>query len=365
MPGIYLKHGDTYVSMTETPYDSEDVLQALIAQHAEILADEDAGQGPLLLVRREAGVTDQADGSGRWSLDHLYVDSKGIPTLVEVKRSSDTRARREVVAQMLDYATNAKTSFSAERMAAWLEDEAEARGTSAAQTLIDTLSVEDPDGFWTTVATNLDAERFRLIFVSDVIPPELRQIIEFLNGQMAQTEVLAIEVKQYVDDRAQHQTIVPRVIGNTEAAKRTKRARSTGRATDRASLLAELADEDPRAAEAAQALLDWGERHRDLSIVWNRAGDIAFGFRRSLLRLWANGTVEVKVMTLRRMDPEWDNDERIEQLLLRLESIEGVQFSGNRRLWARTPLSPLADAPTREAFLGVIDDVVRGLDVES
>lgn len=255
VPGIYLKHGDAYVSMTETPYDSEGVLQALIAQHPEILADENAGQGRLLLVRREAGVNDEPDAGGRWSLDHLYVDGNGIPTLVEVKRSSDTRGRREVVAQMLDYAANAKTSFSQERMVGWLEDDAQARGTSAAQALSDALGVEDPDAFWSTVATNLDAERFRLIFISDVIPPELRRIIEFLNGQMAQTEVLAIEVKQYVDDRAQHQTIVPRVIGNTETAKRTKRARSSGTATDRATLLAVLAEGNASAADAARALL--------------------------------------------------------------------------------------------------------------
>jgi hypothetical protein len=34
-------------------------------------------------------------------------DAAGVPTLVEVKRSSDTRARREVVAQLLEYAANA------------------------------------------------------------------------------------------------------------------------------------------------------------------------------------------------------------------------------------------------------------------
>lgn len=305
MPGIYLKHGDAYVAMTETPYDSEGVLQALIAQHPEMLADEDAGHGRLLLVRREAGVTDQVDAGGRWSLDHLYVDSNGIPTLVEVKRSSDTRGRREVVAQMLDYAANAKTSFSPEQMAAWLEDEAQARRTSPAQALLDTLGVEDPDAFWATVATNLEAERFRLIFVSDVIPPELRRIIEFLNGQMAQTEVLAIEVKQYVDDRTGHQTIVPRVIGNTETTKRTKRVRPLGRATNRTSLLAVLADGTPGAADAAQALLDWGEQHSDLSIHWNRAGDVGFAVGKSLLRVWGEGTVEFKVNTLRKVDAEW------------------------------------------------------------
>lgn len=365
MPGIYLKHGGTYVSMTETPYDSEGVLQALVAQHPEMLADENRGQERLLLVRREAGVNDQADAGGRWSLDHLYVDSNGIPTLVEVKRSSDTRGRREVVAQMLDYAANAKTSFSADRMAAWLEDDAQARGTTAAQALSDTLGVEDPDAFWTTVATNLDVERFRLIFVSDVIPPELRRIVEFLNGQMAQTEVLAIEVKQYVDDHARHQTIVPRVIGNTETAKRTKRARSSGRATDRTSLLAALAEGDPGAADAAQALLDWGEQHPNLSVHWTRAGDIAFAVGKSLLRVWEEGKLEVKVNTLRRVDAEWDDDARIELLLRRLENIDGVRFMGNRRQWPRTPLAPLADPGKLEAFLGVIDDVIRGLDVES
>jgi len=40
------------------------------------------------------------------------------------------------------------------------------------------LGVEDPDAFWSTVVTNLDAGRFRLIFISDVIPPELRLPVE-------------------------------------------------------------------------------------------------------------------------------------------------------------------------------------------
>jgi hypothetical protein len=94
VPGIYLRHGETYVEMIETPYHPEDVLQRLIERHPEMLTGDAAAHGPLILVRREAGVSDQEDASGRWSLDHLYLDGKAIPTLVEVKRSSDTRARR-------------------------------------------------------------------------------------------------------------------------------------------------------------------------------------------------------------------------------------------------------------------------------
>jgi hypothetical protein len=363
MPGIYLRDGEMYVAMNETPFDAESVLQALIAQHPEMLTDEDAGQGRLLLVRREATVMDQEDGGGRWSLDRLYVDTDGVPTLVEVKRSSDTRGRREVVAQMLDYAANAKTSFSAERMAAWLEDDARARGTTAGEMLLDTLGVEDADVFWASVATNLNAERFRLVFVSDAIPPELRRIIEYLNGQMARTVVLAIEVKQYVDDEARHQTVVPRIIGDTESAKRTKRVASTGAAIDRASLLAVLADAEPRAAEAADALLEWAEQHPGLVIRWNRAGDIGLtSYAPGLLRLWPEGTLEVKVDTLRKLDAAWDDDERVEQLLQRFEEIPGVHFfKGNRRRWPRTALGPLATVAERQAFLELLTEVISEL----
>lgn len=363
-PGIYLRYENDYVPMTETPFDAEDVLQSLIAQHPEMVSDENAGHGALLLIRREASVSDHEDAGGRWSLDHLYVDHDGVPTLVEVKRSSDTRGRREVVAQMLDYAANAKTSFSAERMAAWLEDAARSRGISAAQVLSDVLGVEDPDAFWATVATNVDAERLRLIFVSDVIGPELRRIIEFLNGQMARTDVLAIEVKQYVDDRGHHQTIVPRVIGNTEAAKRVKAPRSATRATDRASLLAALAEGDGDAPRAAEALLEWAEEHPALRVRWTRAGDIGLA-RGALLRVWPEGTVELKVNTLRHVDAAWDDDERIEHLLKRLEQIDGVEFSGNRRQWPRAPLAPLADSVKRQTFLAGLADVIAGLNVES
>jgi hypothetical protein len=59
------------------------------------------------------------------------------------------------------------------------------------QALSETLGIDDPDAFWATVAANVDAERFASSFISDVIPPGLRRIIEFLNSQMTQTDVLA------------------------------------------------------------------------------------------------------------------------------------------------------------------------------
>src|SRR6478609_6052682 len=97
------------VSMTVTPYEAEAVLQGLLEIHPDLLAGgQMTPESPRrwALVRREHGVPDREDSGSRWSVDHLFVDQDAVPTLVEVKRSTDTRIRREVVGQMLDYAAN-------------------------------------------------------------------------------------------------------------------------------------------------------------------------------------------------------------------------------------------------------------------
>jgi hypothetical protein len=78
----------------------------------------------------------------------------------------------------------------------------------------------DQEGLWENVKTNVQARKLRLIFVADVIPPELRRIVEFLNEQMNRTEVLAVEIKQYVKDDLK--TLVRRVIGQTADAERNR-----------------------------------------------------------------------------------------------------------------------------------------------
>src|SRR5262249_23056284 len=160
-----------------------------------------------VLVKRETSVPDRADGAGRWSLDHLFLDHAGIPTFVEVKRASDTRARREVVAQMLDYAANATAFWRVDSLRTWLEEECARAGTQPETLLQTRFAVTDYDGYWETVKTNLAADRIRLVFVADEISPELRSIVELLNRQMTETEVIAIEVKQHVDNDGERQTI--------------------------------------------------------------------------------------------------------------------------------------------------------------
>ena len=93
---------------------SEAQIQELIAKHPEIVTGTDER---LLLIRREQPIPDSSFGSGRWSLDHLFVTRDAKPVLVEVKQASNTKLRREVIGQLLEYAANAVSHWGRGRMA--------------------------------------------------------------------------------------------------------------------------------------------------------------------------------------------------------------------------------------------------------
>jgi hypothetical protein len=220
--GIFLLSGENLVEMREQAYDSEDLLQAWLAKYPNLLAGGEQLAGSprrWLLVKREAGVPDREAGGSRWSLDHLFIDQEAVPTLVEVKRSDDTRIRREVVGQMLDYAANGVVYWPAERLRTDFETRCAKDGKDAEEVFRESLGDElDLEQFWDEVEQNLRSGRIRLVFVSDLIPPELRRVIEFLNERMSPTEVVGVEIKQYVG-QGNLTTFVPRIVGQTEEAR--------------------------------------------------------------------------------------------------------------------------------------------------
>lgn len=141
MPGIFLRDGDQYVPLHEQPYDAERTLQDLIAQHPEVVSGSEDQHGTLVLVKQEVALVDPELGGSRWSLDHLYLDRSGVPTLVEVKRASDPRSRREVVAQMLEYAANASASWTGEGLREWFAETCKEAEREPDQYLLDVLGV--------------------------------------------------------------------------------------------------------------------------------------------------------------------------------------------------------------------------------
>jgi hypothetical protein len=99
--GVFvLRDEATLVAMQAASFATEDDFQRLLASFPELLAgDQIDAEAPrrFLLISREQGIAAEEGARDRWSLDHLFLDQDGVPTLVEVKRGTDTRIRREVV----------------------------------------------------------------------------------------------------------------------------------------------------------------------------------------------------------------------------------------------------------------------------
>ena len=215
---IYNRGGDGGLEpLQEQPFSTEDELQALIAQHPELLDGEQIRPGDprrWILITREKGISQTPGSSVWWSLDHLIVDQDAVPTLVEVKRGSNSEIRRTIVGQMLEYAAHASQTWTADELRETFERSATNRGVNPSEELGKLLQWDgepDADVFWENVARNLDAKRLRLLFVADEIPDTLERVVEFLNAQMPNIEVLAVEIKQFRGTSSQ--TLVPRVLG--------------------------------------------------------------------------------------------------------------------------------------------------------
>lgn len=302
----------TLETFEEEPFASEATLQKLIEDHPELLAGEqiDPADPPrFVLVSREAGIAQEVDGAATWSIDHVLIDQHAVPTLVEVKRSQNREIRRTVIGQLLEYAAHASKTWTSEEIRERLESSQDA-DERLSELLAD--ETDDVEEFWERFKTNLAAKNLRLLFVADEIPDALATVVEFLNAQMPNTEVLAVEVKQFRGGTGL--ILVPRVIGRTTAGA-LRKAPSRQRLT-RASFLEgfpsasgrDAAQELLRVAHEVGARIDYGDTsvsirmHCELwpyrqpvtvawlhprpeQLGWNNLRDFAFG--------WAPGHYEI------------------------------------------------------------------------
>jgi hypothetical protein len=331
---IYLLDDQAQLTpLEEVAYDSERLLQGLLADHPDLLAgDQMDSADPLrwLLVTREMSVPDEVDGSKRWSLDHLFLDHRGVPTLVEVKRSSDTRIRREVVGQLLDYAANAVVHWPTEEIRAAFANRCAQDEVDPEEELARLLDdAEDAEDYWQRVKTNLQAGNIRIVFLADEIPRELRRVVEFLNEQMDPAEVLAVEVKRFVGDGVA--TLVPRVVGQTETALQKKSPRGSARTMiGESEFLAHVAGKRPADERAVfEQVIAWA-RKEGLDDHFS-TGAKGFKFAPMLgvgdrpiqpIDLHAKGWVRLR-RTLKRHSP-FDDPIKRDQLLQRIQALPSL-----------------------------------------
>ena len=327
--GIFLlQENDELVEMREQQYDSEDLLQKLVAKYPNLLAgDQINKESPRkwILVSRELALPSNEENNGRWSVDHLFIDQDGIPTIVETKRSTDTRIRREVVGQILEYGANATLYWQINILRGKFEEQCESNGIDPEQCILEFTNDIDPDEFWTNVETNLKIGNLRMIILADEIPTELKRIVEFLNEQMKPAEILAIEVKQFVGNNMK--TLVPRVIGQTAEAQKNKSNTSKREPWDEDRFFTKLYNVGQDEVNIAKQLLDWSKDR--MSYIWWGDGKVEGSFvptlvvdkiKYHLFAIRSNGHIELYFKHLLSR-PAFQEEAKRMELLRKLNSL--------------------------------------------
>lgn len=329
-----LNKNQSLVELNESEFVTEKQFQELLENYPKLISGSQINPDnprKWLLISREFGVPDEEFGSNKWSLDHLFIDQDGIPTLVEVKRSTDTRIRREVVGQMLDYAANAVTYWSLTEIRNKFEKYCETKNIDpeiTVQELID--ETEDVEKFWETVDLNLKAGKIRMLFIADKIPKELQRIIEFLNEQMTPAEVLGVEIKQFGNETLK--TLVPRVVGQTSSAQIKKGLREYNQWTEE-TFLNELERKNGNTVRViVEKIINNFENK--VSRFWygkgKRSGSLVpavdFGnVSHWPFAIWTYGKIEIYFQWY-KAKPPFDNVSKRKKILEKLNEIKGINI---------------------------------------
>lgn len=346
------------VPMSPAAPPDEDELQALIADHPDIVGE---AEGELLFIARESGIPDADGAAVRWAIDHLFVTRGAVPVLLEVKRATDTRLRREVVGQLLDYAANGSAYWPAGTLEDAFRATSAAQGQDPGDRLAAFLGEAETAGFWGQVEANLAAGRLRLVIAADVIPPELARVIEFLNDQM-RAEVRGVELR-YFRSAGGRRTLVPRIVGQTERAKVVKGDGS--RPTPSVSVdawLAQITEERGTPfAEPARRLIDLVVTlGASLSITAANSVAVAFpggaGGPVKPMHLTRRGRIEFSLGSLARVPALADPAVR-QAWLDKVEAQVGGLSHPRADGWPRLPLDRLT-GERWDAFAALLRDLV-------
>lgn len=235
-------------------YENEGELQALVAQSPELV-----GAGSAVVALREFALSEAG------SLDVLLVELDGSVTLVEAKLNRNPEIRRAVVGQLLGYAGGLWGMGYDDLDAVVLDREGAsllrlARGVAAEQG-----HELDEETFRATVAANLRAGAFSLVFAVDAVTEDLRRAVEYLNAHLADAlDVRVLELAYAKFDDVE--ILVPQTFGE-EAARRKQHARAQRRWSE-ADLIETLEQRaSPEERAAADRLLEWA-RPRVRNFYW-------------------------------------------------------------------------------------------------
>lgn len=152
-------------------------------------------------------------------LDNLLITPKGDLVLVECKLWRNPEARRKVIAQVIDYATDLSTwTYDKLQQAVQRAQTCDGCGDNKAQTLYQLVVSNneiDEAAFHDAVSRNLSRGRFLLLIVGDGIQEGVEEIAEFLQRHAGFHFTLALVELALYEKSPQEYFVQPRVLIKT------------------------------------------------------------------------------------------------------------------------------------------------------
>jgi len=177
-------------------FTKEGELQDAIAKNPQILFTEI--EPKVFLVKKEV----MLPTAGR--LDILLVDENGVPVAVEVKLGKNVQSRREVVAQVFDYAADLNSLTV---------DELDDLVGQSLQSIL--INPEKNINNWRDCGANLRSGNLRIVIAVDECNESLTRIVRYMNVH-SDIDVRLVEIHKYDNG----EVLVPRIVvgGNEEDA---------------------------------------------------------------------------------------------------------------------------------------------------
>jgi hypothetical protein len=153
-------------------------IQKLLFEHPELIPfnelDEPAFDGSVPIAREV--------GTKAGAIDVLYANSSGLLTVVETKLWRNPQARREVIAQLIDYAS-CLSEMSYDDLAKAVGVAIGSNGNALVEKICKNQPSFNETRFHDAVSRNLKSGRFLLLVVGDGIHEGVELMAEFLQGK--------------------------------------------------------------------------------------------------------------------------------------------------------------------------------------
>lgn len=191
MTAIWENSGEGWRVANPAGFAAEAALHDLVERSPELMPL--AGGPSLAIVGREVRL-------GTGYADLVGIEASGRPVIIEVKLAYNSEARRSVVAQILTYAAYMFGLDVATLERDVLGRHLHQRGFSSvfeAASATDQVNAIDRQVFYDVLERSLRSGEFRLVIVLDDAPPELQDLVGYLEAVTDRLTVDLVAVRRF------------------------------------------------------------------------------------------------------------------------------------------------------------------------